>query len=79
MPWSQKIVPIYHVIDDAKSCGILSGQELTSVRVLLLLADKLKCTLASSLNEYPEFKKLSFDYHYYNTILEKLYQFKKQY
>lgn len=25
-----------------------------------------------------KFKKISADYHYYNTILEKLYQFKKQ-
>ncbi len=72
LPWSQKIMPIYHMIEGAKSCGILSGQELTSVKFLLTLADKLKATLLVASSEYSEFKILIDQLRDFSYELEQL-------
>lgn len=72
LPWSQKIIPVYHIIEEAKSCGILSGQELTSVRHLLTLADKLKFTLSNATDEFPDFKILIDQLRDFSFELEQL-------
>ncbi|MDO4218387.1 MAG: Smr/MutS family protein [Synergistaceae bacterium] len=72
LPWSPKIVPIYHMIDSAKSCGILSGQELIFVRILMSLADRLKYTLMEFLDEYPQFKILTEQLRDFSSELEQL-------
>ena len=72
LPWSEKVVPIYHLIEDAKASGILSGRELNSVKCLLTLADKLKFVLANSLENYPDFKLLLDHFRDFSLELKQL-------
>ncbi|MDR1885610.1 MAG: Smr/MutS family protein [Synergistaceae bacterium] len=58
LPWNFKLSSVRHLMDDAKSSGMLLGGELLQVRRLLEGAARIKEALVHSRSEWPAFSIL---------------------
>ena len=58
LPWINDIVSVAFMIHEAKERGVLSGDELVKIRLLLTLSGRMKEVLAEARAEYPSFSIL---------------------
>ena len=58
LPWDYKLSSVRGVLEEAKSSGMMTGEELLSVRRVLVSSARLKDALASARKEWPAFGML---------------------
>ena len=61
LPWHNGLASVALFMAEAEEAGMLTGEELLKFRFLLTLAMKLKETLASEREQYPQFSLLTKD------------------
>lgn len=55
LPWLNNIVSVAFMLETAEENGLLSGDELVSIRTLLSLSGKMREALAAAREDYPTF------------------------
>lgn len=58
LPWADGVVSVAFMLEFAEENGLLSGEDLVRIRLLLSLAGKIRETLAAARAEYPSFSIL---------------------
>ena len=72
LPWNQKLSAVGYMIDDARSSGMLSGEELIAIRRLLIGAGHLKEALTEARREWPILSLIIRDLHDFSREEEML-------
>ena len=55
LPWGNNIVSVAFMLETAEENGLLSGEELVSIRSLLALSGRMRDVLISAREDYPSF------------------------
>lgn len=55
LPWVKDVVSVAPMLDAAEENGLLSGEELVKIRLLLTLAGRIKDALSAAVGEYGSF------------------------
>ncbi|MFR5881132.1 MAG: hypothetical protein ACLUEQ_10155 [Cloacibacillus evryensis] len=55
LPWINEIVSVAFMLEAAEENGLLSGEELVKIRLLLTLSGRMKEALSDAREEYPNF------------------------
>ena len=58
LPWMNSIAQVTPMIEAAEETGLLSGEELVKIRMLLTLAGRMKDSLSAACGEYQSFSLL---------------------
>ena len=58
LPWTDGLVSVAFMLEFAEENGLLSGEELVKIRLMLTLAGRMRETLTEARDEYPAFSIL---------------------
>ena len=58
LPWSDGLVSVAFMLEFAEENGLLSGEELVKIRLMLTLSGRMRETLTEARDEYPAFSIL---------------------
>ena len=58
LPWTDGLVSVAFMLEFAEENGLLSGEELVKIRLMLMLSGRMRETLTEARDEYPAFSIL---------------------
>jgi len=72
LPWDDRVKPVETLLDEAKRTGLLTGEEILSVRILMGICLRLKSLVTEVKKEFPEFTDLTRKLRDFNDLFRDL-------
>jgi DNA mismatch repair protein MutS2 len=72
LPWDDRVKPVEPLLDAAKRTGLLTGEEILSVRILVGICLRLKVLTSEVKEDFPEFLDLTKKLRDFKDLFEEL-------